>query len=496
MDSTVSADLFPGSLVANRTVAVGEDRFIVDESPCTSRRGKHLYSGLYVHETHTVPAYCTFHETEAGWSTRSFVEETMSALGLGPLPLGSCKAYEPMLSEWAPSEYVATVAENVGVALSDLLAGKQELIPDLYEGGGVAFDNACDEQVAKILFDVSSDIARLHTAGWRHLDVKTSNICVQAYGPNKNDVRATLIDFESAAFGDKALPRLATQTYWRKRESLCASYSAPESLTNDAVDLIFLTLVAAQLCSGTADVSDLTVEQLESAAARGFSFGLPWEWILYPISQQKLDLLAAAAGLERPSSAVERLLGAIAQHSGYVDELDRRRYRSNPQLIIEERVMDLALALHSRYNETKATTERDDFFEFLEQPEIKIRQGMRQARDAYRHLKLCGYEVIRKDEARHALPVSELQDAVVERLAELEHDSWMEMHSLAGYAYSPKRDDEKKLNDFMLPWAKLPIGDRKYDLDYARSLPQVFASIGLVIVRSGTPTKYILSGRD
>jgi hypothetical protein len=97
---------------------------------------------------------------------------------------------------------------------------------------------------------------------------------------------------------------------------------------------------------------------------------------------------------------------------------------------------------------------------------------------------------LRRDEdgAPAAVPEDELKaqlDQNIERLAEAEHDGWMEHRSRNGWRYAEKRDDTRKLHPDMLPFAELPEREKGKDRNTIRHYPDFAVRAGYRIVPIG-----------
>ena len=73
----------------------------------------------------------------------------------------------------------------------------------------------------------------------------------------------------------------------------------------------------------------------------------------------------------------------------------------------------------------------------------------------------------------------------IERLAEAEHDGWMEHRSRNGWRWATTRDDKRKLHPDMLPYAKLPEREKGKDSNTIRHYPDFAARAGFRIVPIG-----------
>jgi RyR domain len=80
------------------------------------------------------------------------------------------------------------------------------------------------------------------------------------------------------------------------------------------------------------------------------------------------------------------------------------------------------------------------------------------------------------------------------RLARAEHDRWARQRRKAGWRYAKVRDDTRKHHPMLVPWERLPDGERDKDVDAVRNIPVVLAAVGLQVVRQG-PTLSDLRGR-
>jgi hypothetical protein len=93
-----------------------------------------------------------------------------------------------------------------------------------------------------------------------------------------------------------------------------------------------------------------------------------------------------------------------------------------------------------------------------------------------------------KDGAPAAVPKNEVKAQLeqnIERLAEAEHDGWMEHRSRNGWRWAETRDDAKKLHPDMLPYAKLPEREKGKDRNTIRHYPDFAARAGFRIAPIG-----------
>jgi len=104
-------------------------------------------------------------------------------------------------------------------------------------------------------------------------------------------------------------------------------------------------------------------------------------------------------------------------------------------------------------------------------------------------LALVGLGLRRNEKgAPAAVPDDELRAQLeqnIERLAEAEHDGWVEHRSRNGWRFAERRDDTKKLHPDMLPYAKLPEVEKGKDRNTIRHYPDFATRAGYRIVPIG-----------
>lgn len=84
---------------------------------------------------------------------------------------------------------------------------------------------------------------------------------------------------------------------------------------------------------------------------------------------------------------------------------------------------------------------------------------------------------------RWGVPQVTFTDEEVERLAEREHGRWFADRTATGWTYGAVRDDARKHNPLLVPWAQLPEAARAANLDAARELVPMLARNGFEATR-------------
>ena len=133
-------------------------------------------------------------------------------IGAGPRLLDIVQA------EDAPDGQPTLVEEDVGASLEEVILSHRE-IP---MAGGSGTDGVTlaslgtrkrELQNAKILLDVYTQVSHMHEAGCYHGDLKLSNVCLRATGPEPRDLHATIIDIERRLSDPDAKPPRLTPLY-------------------------------------------------------------------------------------------------------------------------------------------------------------------------------------------------------------------------------------------------------------------------------------------
>ena len=75
-------------------------------------------------------------------------------------------------------------------------------------------------------------------------------------------------------------------------------------------------------------------------------------------------------------------------------------------------------------------------------------------------------------------------DALVEQLAENNHDHWARRRIDAGWTYGSQRDDSRKTHPDLVPYGDLPEGEKEYDRTSVLEALKVIITLGYQIVPS------------
>ena len=144
----------------------------------------------------------------------------------------------------------------------------------------------------------------------------------------------------------------------------------------------------------------------------------------------------------------------------------------------------VARAIHEGYRADQAGRKPADdpaTAEWDELPEHLRESNRQQAADIFEKLRAIGCTAHEVKDAKVA-PHSLLEDEI-ERMAEMEHDRWVAERRADGWRLGPKRDVLNKISPYLVSWEELAEEVREWDREAVRRIPELLASVGLVIRR-------------
>lgn len=153
---------------------------------------------------------------------------------------------------------------------------------------------------------------------------------------------------------------------------------------------------------------------------------------------------------------------AEAAHEIFCDSLRQEGYKYGPETRQDEKI-------HSSLGP------------YAELPEDEKEQNRNNVRDIPNKLASIGYAII---PARSNEAPGEFLDIEVEKLAEMEHERWMQEKLDAGWKPGPTRDLENKTSPALVAWSELPEEEREKDRSSVRGLPAFLARARFQIYRS------------
>ena len=199
-----------------------------------------------------------------------------------------------------------------------------------------------------------------------------------------------------------------------------------------------------------------------------------------------MSQLAAKTSFERSSLPSESQLDLHVDGKSFLSLVREPELKG-------EMLEDLAKATHEVYCEGqkkrgyKYGSKRDKtlktnpaLVEYEGLPEELKQQNRLNVRDIPVKLAEAGYIMI---PARSADRPFSFPAKTLEKLAEAEHERWMQSTLKDGWKYALETDPNKKLSKCLVPWNKLPEDEKEKDRDLVRGIPDILARAGYAIVK-------------
>ena len=146
---------------------------------------------------------------------------------------------------------------------------------------------------------------------------------------------------------------------------------------------------------------------------------------------------------------------------------------------------DMAIANHANFLTNRrietdfGNRAADVEWEFLSQ---EFRDSNRKAADHFGvKMRGIGCQIVSEGDPGPEAVMTELE---LRLLAELEHRRWNAERSLAGWTYSPVRNDKTRQTPYLVDWSLLDPDIQKYDWDAVENIPNVLKVANLKIVRT------------
>lgn len=145
------------------------------------------------------------------------------------------------------------------------------------------------------------------------------------------------------------------------------------------------------------------------------------------------------------------------------------------QNLLEEEIDTIAKAIHEDYAKKYS----------LNTPWENLEKEFRDSnRNAAMHLEIKFRTInacLKNQEESNAIFDFTSDVNIVEKLAKMEHRRWFAEKRLAGWKYSPGRNNEKKLHPNLVTFDELPKHIKEQNYDIIKSIPTIFQKINKVI---------------
>ena len=493
-------------------LACAEGRFIYTEAtdgqganaPFEASSGaKWAYRGRYVpyRTDDGVPAIAVF----SCRNNETCLKREMAALGQGEHrgfgPALFANAESPRPGDASATKLSVAIEEDAGIALSRLLAGEpapgdrpQALLPPGTAEG--------DRQSAKILFDVTCQLANMHRCGLYHHDVKASNICVRSIGEEPADLRATLIDFDHAMHEADGMYVQSTPAYYDLlfRDLPAAAGGGPYEPSSLQRDLGCLAVVWCEV----AHRKELRYSRLKGAYSLSaddldlvFGAKNPFFWYEGSVPHaRKLDFYSDLMPLAKRAGLVEadRLAlpfdvqrrASLFRCGSYFDKECLERLERAHEENLGSMEGAIARAIFDNYNaHLQEDGEQVKYPDFDGQPAESRYSNYAQAASFVANVWRLGLEIVSAERADAGTLLESFSDDQVGLLARWEHERWMDERLELGWTFGRtpdgRSDFANRVSPSLVPYDELDPKMRAYDERPMREMISILRSRGLAI---------------
>lgn len=381
---------------------------------------------------------------------------------------------------------------------------------------------------AKIMFDVLCQAANMHSHGIYHRDLRAANVCVKRFGPNPEDIRATVIDFEMSSGLSDGEPEARAKTYYDTLfrdipQSLGLGQNQPQEGEDDVmsraailgldggdeaarpavapgcpqgerlaptpleVDLGYLAAMRYELSTGRS-VTTAVGPELAVGEWPFFSYGKDGTISAHRINpEDDIIPLGEELGLTRitegifPEPTVRDYLQGTFKHFGFLDAHDLHMYRQSQG--IYGSIGQIAREVFRRYKRhVKSEGTQVDYEYFEDQPKDLQESNYAQARAIVDKVERLGYRMVPLELCEPSERVMEIPEQEVEYLAFIEHRRWVNERLAKGWMPGP-RDAEAKTTPFLVPYAELDESVKDFDRQPVRDIVPILEGIGLALCR-------------
>jgi voltage-gated potassium channel Kch len=175
----------------------------------------------------------------------------------------------------------------------------------------------------------------------------------------------------------------------------------------------------------------------------------------------------------------------FAEASGALRAYGVNDAASDPQLIGEDLVEQLARVIHERYRAARRQRGDDPqvnraMVRWEELPDAMRRNNREQAEDIGRKLREIGCSIVPR---LGPWDGGGLDEAEIEKLAQMEHERWRRQYAADGWQYAEERDYDRKYHPGLRDWPELSEQMRLRNHDAVREVPMILADAGFQIVR-------------
>lgn len=140
----------------------------------------------------------------------------------------------------------------------------------------------------------------------------------------------------------------------------------------------------------------------------------------------------------------------------------------------------LAIAIHDLYNQKQLERHPNEPLShprFSDLPDTLKYSNLRQARSITDKLELMGWEMRLQGSVGEV--IEKIPDEIVETLAMIEHDDWVQERESSGWMYGEVKNTEMKISPYLVPYDELTEEIKDNDRDVIRNIPDLLGMVGM-----------------
>ena len=161
----------------------------------------------------------------------------------------------------------------------------------------------------------------------------------------------------------------------------------------------------------------------------------------------------------------------------------RQESRIIPRPLLEN-LEKLAIAIHELYNQKQQERHPEkpvSFPDFSDLPDSMKYSNLRQARSIHKKLEMMEWEM--RPSGGKGEIITVIPDDIVEVLAQVEHEQWVQERLHSGWVYGEIKDVSRKISPYMVPYSQLPEDIKDLDRDSVHNIPDLLDMIGMSIYK-------------
>lgn len=147
-----------------------------------------------------------------------------------------------------------------------------------------------------------------------------------------------------------------------------------------------------------------------------------------------------------------------------------------------ENLEKLAIAIHEKFNQVQLERHPSgplEYPNFSDLPDTLKYSNLRQARCINKMLELAGWEM--RPLGSEDAAIEEIPADMVEKLAIVEHNNWVQERLSSGWLYAKVKNIEKKTSPYLVPYENLSEEIKDLDRDIIRNIPNLLSLIGMAV---------------